>query len=73
MRQQIEPMNLPTVDAVNARRIDKFKARIIEAAANEESKRYRPILEQLEAKTDLAPTTSRPRSRAWRRAPRRCC
>ncbi len=47
MRQQIEPMNLPTVDAVNARRIDKFKARIIEAAANEESKRYRPILEQL--------------------------
>ncbi len=55
MRQQIEPMNLPTVDAVNARRIDKFKARIIEAAANEESKRYRPILEQLEAETDLAP------------------
>jgi len=36
-------------------RIDKFKARIIEAAANEESKRYRPILEQLEAETDLAP------------------
>jgi ATP-dependent RNA helicase DeaD len=55
MRQQIEPMNMPTVDAVNARRIDKFKARIIEAAANEESKRYRPILEQLEAETDLAP------------------
>jgi ATP-dependent RNA helicase DeaD len=55
MRQQIEPMNLPTVDAVNARRIDKFKARIIEAAANEESRRYRPILEQLEAETDLAP------------------
>jgi ATP-dependent RNA helicase DeaD len=55
MRQQIEPMNLPTVDAVNARRIDKFKARIIEAAANEESRRYRPILEQLEAETELAP------------------
>ena len=55
MRQQIEPMNLPTVDAVNARRIDKFKSRIIEAAATEESKRYRPILEQLEAETDLAP------------------
>ena len=55
MRQQIEPMNLPTVDAVNARRIDKFKARIIEAAANGESKRYRPMLEQLEAETDLAP------------------
>jgi ATP-dependent RNA helicase DeaD len=40
---------------VNSRRIDKFKARIIEAAAQEESKRYRPILEQLEAETDLAP------------------
>jgi ATP-dependent RNA helicase DeaD len=55
MRQQIEPMNLPTVDAVNARRIDKFKSRILEAAASEEAKRYRPILEQLEAETDLAP------------------
>jgi ATP-dependent RNA helicase DeaD len=55
MRQRIEPMNLPTVDAVNARRIDKFKSRIIEAAAKDESKRYRPILEQLEAETDLAP------------------
>ena len=54
-RQRIEPMNLPTVDAVNSRRIAKFKARIIEAAAQEESKRYRPILEQLEAETDLAP------------------
>lgn len=54
-RQRIEPMNLPTVDAVNARRIAKFKARIVEAAALDESKRYRPILEQLEAETDLAP------------------
>jgi ATP-dependent RNA helicase DeaD len=55
MRQRIEPMSLPTVDAVNARRIDKFKSRIIEAAAKDEAKRYRPILEQLEAETDLAP------------------
>ncbi|MGD0490014.1 MAG: DEAD/DEAH box helicase [Steroidobacteraceae bacterium] len=54
-RQRIEPMNLPTVDAVNARRIAKFKSRIIEAAAKEEARRYRPILEQLEAETDLAP------------------
>ncbi|HEY3850479.1 MAG TPA: DEAD/DEAH box helicase [Steroidobacteraceae bacterium] len=54
-RQRIEPMNLPTADAVNARRIAKFKARIVEAAALDESKRYRPILEQLEAETDLAP------------------
>ena len=55
MRQRIEPMNLPTVDAVNAGRIAKFKARIIEAAAQDESRQYRPILEQLEAETDLAP------------------
>jgi ATP-dependent RNA helicase DeaD len=54
-RQRIEPMNLPTVDAVNSTRIAKFKARIIEAAAQPESRRYRPILEQLEAETDLAP------------------
>jgi ATP-dependent RNA helicase DeaD len=53
-RQRIEPMNLPTADAVNARRIAKFKARIVEAAALDASKRYRPILEQLEAETDLA-------------------
>jgi ATP-dependent RNA helicase DeaD len=54
-RQQIEPMNLPTADAVNARRIEKFKAQIVQAAALEETKRYRPILEQLEAETGLAP------------------
>ncbi len=30
-RQTIEPMNLPTVDAVNALRIAKFKQRVIEA------------------------------------------
>ena len=41
-RQPIEPMNLPTVDAVNARRIAKFKPRIIEAAAKAESAQYRP-------------------------------
>jgi len=54
-RQQIEPMNLPTADAVNAKRIEKFKAQIVQAAALEETKRYRPILEQLEAETGLAP------------------
>ena len=54
-RQQIEAMNLPSVDAVNARRIAKFKARILEAAGRPESAQYRPILEQLEAETDLDP------------------
>ena len=54
-RQQIEPMNLPTADAVNARRIEKFKARILEAASLDEAKRYRPILERLEVETGLAP------------------
>jgi len=52
-RQVIEPMNLPTVDAVNALRIAKFKQRVIETAAQAESKVLRPVVEQLEAETGL--------------------
>jgi ATP-dependent RNA helicase DeaD len=54
-RQTIEAMNLPSADAVNARRIAKFKSRVIEAAATPQSSQFRPILEQLEAETGLAP------------------
>ncbi|HEX4153559.1 MAG TPA: DEAD/DEAH box helicase [Steroidobacteraceae bacterium] len=54
-RQRIEPMNLPSVDAVNARRAAKFKAQIVAAADTAESRSFRPILEQLEAETGLAP------------------
>jgi ATP-dependent RNA helicase DeaD len=52
-RQVIEPMNLPTVDAVNALRITKFKLRVTETVATGEAKIFRPVLEQLEAETGL--------------------
>jgi ATP-dependent RNA helicase DeaD len=52
-RQTIEPMNLPTVDAVNSLRIAKFKLRVSETIAKGEATAFRPILEQLEAETGL--------------------
>jgi ATP-dependent RNA helicase DeaD len=52
-RQTIEPMNLPTVDAVNALRIAKFKLRVSQTVANGGATAFRPILEQLEAETGL--------------------
>jgi ATP-dependent RNA helicase DeaD len=52
-RQVIEPMNLPTVDAVNTLRIAKFKQRITETIAKGEANALRPVLEQLEAETGL--------------------
>ena len=52
-RQTIEPMNLPTVDAVNTLRIAKFKQRISETVAKGDTKIFRPVLEQLEAETGL--------------------
>jgi ATP-dependent RNA helicase DeaD len=53
-RQVIEPMNLPTVDTVNALRITKFKQRVIETVPSGAAGAFRPILEQLEAETGLA-------------------
>src|SRR5476649_1306176 len=52
-RQVIEPMNLPSVDAVNTLRIAKFKQRISETIAKGEAQIYRPVLEQLEAESGL--------------------
>jgi ATP-dependent RNA helicase DeaD len=52
-RQVIEPMNLPTVDTVNALRIAKFKQRVIETVPSAAAGAFRPILEQLEAETGL--------------------
>jgi ATP-dependent RNA helicase DeaD len=52
-RQVIEPMNLPTVDAVNALRISKFKQRVIETIAEADAKALRPVVELLEAETGL--------------------
>jgi ATP-dependent RNA helicase DeaD len=52
-RQVIEPMNLPSVDAVNTLRIAKFKQRITDAIAKGDSNLYRPVLEQLEAESGV--------------------
>jgi ATP-dependent RNA helicase DeaD len=52
-RQVIEPMNLPSVDAVNTLRIAKFKQRISDTIAKGDANVYRPVLEQMEAETGL--------------------
>src|ERR1039457_1459244 len=52
-RQVIEPMNLPTVDAVNSLRIAKFKQRVIETVSQAQAKALRPVVEQLEVETGL--------------------
>jgi ATP-dependent RNA helicase DeaD len=52
-RQVIEPMNLPSVDAVNALRITKFKQRVTETIAKGEATVLRSVVEQLEAETGL--------------------
>jgi ATP-dependent RNA helicase DeaD len=53
-RQVIEPMNLPTVDAVNALRIAKFKQRVVETMAGADVTAWRPMVEQLAAETGLS-------------------
>ena len=53
-RQVIEPMNLPSVDAVNTLRIAKFKQRIAESVAKGDGNLYRPVLEQLETESGMA-------------------
>jgi ATP-dependent RNA helicase DeaD len=53
-RQVIEPMNLPSVDAVNTLRIAKFKQRIAETIAEGDANLYRPVLEQLETESGLS-------------------
>jgi ATP-dependent RNA helicase DeaD len=53
-RQVIEPMNLPSVDAVNTLRIAKFKQRITETVAKGDANLYRPVLEQLETESGLS-------------------
>jgi ATP-dependent RNA helicase DeaD len=52
-RQVIEPMNLPTVDAVNALRITKFKQRVTETMAGVDVGAFRPMVEQLQTETGL--------------------
>ena len=52
-RQAIEPMNLPTVDAVNALRVAKFKNRVTDTIAQTDMPLFRPMVEQLQAETGL--------------------
>jgi len=52
-RQVIEPMNLPSVDAVNTLRIAKFKQRITDTIAKGDGNLYRPVLEQLETESGM--------------------
>jgi len=52
-RQTIEQMNLPSVDAVNTKRIAKFRQRVTEALATGSIEAYKPMLEQLEAETGI--------------------
>jgi ATP-dependent RNA helicase DeaD len=51
-RQTIEPMNLPTVDAVNKLRVAKFKQRITEALKHPQAELYRHVLEEFLTETD---------------------
>ncbi|HEX3948608.1 MAG TPA: DEAD/DEAH box helicase [Steroidobacteraceae bacterium] len=53
-RQVIEPMNLPSVDAVNTLRIAKFKQRITETIAKGDANPYRPVIEQMETESGAA-------------------
>jgi ATP-dependent RNA helicase DeaD len=52
-RQSIEAMNLPSVDAVNARRIARFKERVAEILAEGGTAVYRPVLEEIERETGV--------------------
>jgi ATP-dependent RNA helicase DeaD len=53
-RQTLEQMNLPSIDAVNAQRIGKFKRLVTETLARGEAAAYLPVIEQLEAETGVA-------------------
>src|SRR5580692_1628539 len=52
-RQKIEEMDLPSVDAVNASRIAKFKVRISDTVAKGRAAEFRPILRELETETGM--------------------
>ncbi|MDE2304340.1 MAG: DEAD/DEAH box helicase [Gammaproteobacteria bacterium] len=53
-RQPVEPMNLPSIDSVNLRRLEKFKQRIVDAAAGANAEQYRTIVEEVAAETGLS-------------------
>jgi len=52
-RQTIEPMNLPSVDAVNIKRIARFRQRVTDVLAAGAIEPYKAVLAQLEAETGI--------------------
>ncbi|GAB6197203.1 DEAD/DEAH box helicase [Lysobacter xanthus] len=52
-RQPIEPMEAPTIEAVNERRVDRFLARISEALETPDLGMYRELVERYERDHDV--------------------
>lgn len=52
-RQPIEPMDLPSVDTVNDKRITRFKDRITTALAASDLAVFRSLIEQYESEHDV--------------------
>ena len=52
-RQTIEPMNLPSIDAVNQQRVGKFKTRVSEALEKHVGAPYKALLEQFERELEV--------------------
>ncbi len=52
-QQRIEPMQLPSVEAVNEQRVLKFKERIANAVQSGEGDVFRPLIEQVERERNI--------------------
>ena len=52
-KQRIEPMQLPSVEAVNEQRVLKFKERIANAVQSGEGDVFRPLIEQIELERNI--------------------
>ena len=52
-RQQIEPMELPTLEAVSERRVAKFKERIAAALQSENLAKFRGLIESYERESNV--------------------
>ncbi len=55
-RQKIEPMDLPSVQSVNAQRVGKFKQQVLEALARGDAAPYREIIESIEREQGVSAT-----------------
>jgi ATP-dependent RNA helicase DeaD len=55
-RQKIEPMELPSVQSVNAQRVGKFKQQVLDALAKGDATPYREIIESIEREQGVSAT-----------------